>query len=156
MNSNLIQCGSRYFFGKMPNYQSDSNAFVQVIDHPDDDYRFTMSTNLYGRHLFKWVRHTPAELINYALTNPNAPAMQIGKFLVPKFCSEIGFTLSDLRQLEPLLNKLDNEHKYYKLIYNAYMANGDFILTDEQRQAAYEEWQKNEKNGAQPSKTPRT
>lgn len=154
MNSNLIQVGSRRFFGGLKDYQSDSNAFVQVIDAPKG-FSFVKETNLYGRHLFQWARLAPQEYVEYALKK-GAPE-QIGKFLVPEFCSEIGFTLSDLRQLEPLLDKLDEEHKYYRLIYNAYMANGDFTLTDEQRQAAYEEWRRNEKRAkekaTQPTKT---
>jgi hypothetical protein len=63
--------------------------------------------------------------------------MAIGKFLVPEFNKEIGFTIDHLKQLFPLVSKLDNKHLYEKVIYNAYIENGDFILNDEQLNAAY-------------------
>lgn len=63
--------------------------------------------------------------------------MVIGKFLVPEFCKEIGFTVSDLERLRPLIAKLDDKHKYEEVIFNSYLQNGDFILTSEQRDAAY-------------------
>ena len=66
--------------------------------------------------------------------------MVIGKFLVPEFCAEIGFTIEDLPRLEPLLAKLDEKHKYEEIIYNAYIENNAFVLTDEQRAAAYESY----------------
>ena len=66
--------------------------------------------------------------------------MVIGKFLVPEFCNEIGFSIEDLRELVPLIEKLDKKHKYEEIIFNAYLENGAFILTDEQRAAAYKSY----------------
>lgn len=36
--------------------------------------------------------------------------------------------------------RLDERHRYEKTIYNAYIENGSFYLTDEQRRKAYDEY----------------
>lgn len=63
--------------------------------------------------------------------------MEIGKFLIPDFIKEIGFTIEHLKQLKPLVDNLDDKHKYEKVIFDSYILNNDFILNDEQLQNAY-------------------
>ena len=58
--------------------------------------------------------------------------MQLGKFLVPTFVEAIGFTIEDLKKLQPLADNLDDKRKYEKVIYDSYIQNNDFALTDEQ------------------------
>lgn len=76
------------------------------------------------------------EFISITLSN-NTP-MEIGKFLVPEFINEMNITIENLKQLEPLVSRLDDMHKYEKIIYDAYIENNDFYLTDEQLKDAYE------------------
>lgn len=71
--------------------------------------------------------------------------MQLGKFLVPTFIEAIGFTIDDLKKLQPLLDNLDDKHKYEKVIYNTYIQNNDFTLTDEQLQKAYLKYKHNKR-----------
>ncbi len=66
--------------------------------------------------------------------------MQLGKFLVPGFVQEIGFTIEHLKALKPLAEKLDERHRYEKVIYDSYIENGSFELTEEQRSKAYEQY----------------
>lgn len=71
--------------------------------------------------------------------------MQLGKFLIPTFIEAIGFTIEDLKKLQPLADNLDDKHKYEKVIYDSYIQNNDFILTDEQLQKAYLEYKHNKR-----------
>ena len=71
--------------------------------------------------------------------------MKAGKFLVPDFCKHIGFTIEDLKKLKPYFYNMDDKHKYEKLIYDAYLENNDFVLTDKQRDSAYQEYRKERK-----------
>ena len=64
--------------------------------------------------------------------------MSVGKWLVPEFCEEVGFGVDDLPKLQPLIDCLDERHMYEKIIYEAYLENKSFTLTDEQRKKAYE------------------
>ena len=68
--------------------------------------------------------------------------MTLGKFLVPEFCKEIGFTIEDLPRLRHLVEILDPKHSYEKLIYDFYLENGEMILTKNQLQIVYEEYKK--------------
>ena len=68
--------------------------------------------------------------------------MRCGKFMVPEFAEYIGFTIHDLPRIKPILDKIDPRHRYYLSIYNSYMKNGKFELTDKQRSIAYEEYRK--------------
>lgn len=71
----------------------------------------------------------------------NVP-MRVGKFLIPEFCEFIGFTVDDLKTFDAIFNKMDDKHKYEKIIYESYLENNDFTLTDEQRLKAYNEYKK--------------
>ena len=58
-------------------------------------------------------------------------------FLIPEFNKQISFTIEDLPKIKPLIDNLDEKHKYEEIIYNAYIENKSFTLTEEQRDAAY-------------------
>lgn len=64
--------------------------------------------------------------------------MKAGKFLVPEFANYIGLTIDDLKILEPMFRNMDEKHKYEEVIYDAYVSNNAFILTNEQRKKAFE------------------
>ena len=51
-------------------------------------------------------------------------------------------TVDDLTQLDELFNKLDDKHKYEKIIYEAYKENCSFTLSEEQLSNAYAEYKK--------------
>lgn len=61
----------------------------------------------------------------------------LGKFLVPSFVKEIGFTIEQLKELRHLRDSLDEKHRYEKYIYDCYIENDDFVLSDEQLKEAY-------------------
>ena len=76
--------------------------------------------------------------IRYFLGKPNG--MCICFFLTPEVAKEINLTIEDLPRLAPILKKLDSKHKYLEIIYNAYLENGSFTLTQEQRDEAYKSY----------------
>ncbi len=87
--------------------------------------------------MFEWRAASADELIAYALDHPK-PAMQIIKFLSPDFAAHIGLSIVQLQRLKPLVDALDPKHRYAAVIYDSYIENGDFTLTDSQREAAYQ------------------
>ena len=46
--------------------------------------------------------------------------------------------IEDLKLFEDSFKRIDDKHKYEKVIYDAYIENGDFVLTEEQRNKAYQ------------------
>jgi hypothetical protein len=135
----MILIGSTYFFQEIEGFVSKDIDHIELVDNPKDFKNCWQMTGR-GRCLFKWRRMPPDEFI--AVSLEYKLPMAIGKFLVPEFNNEIGFTINHLKKLQPLVDNLDDRHKYEKVIYDSYIANNDFILTDDQLNEAYKEYLK--------------
>ena len=135
-----ILAGSCRFFNGIEGFEPKDRDYIRLqMTGNGYDYIRQIST---GRTCyFDVVVRPKEEMIAYALSG-NGPAMQAGKFLVPEFADYIGLTIEDLRQLKPLVDSLDGRHAYEKVIYDAYLANGSFTLTDDQLAQAYESYRK--------------
>lgn len=134
MQNNDILTGSAAWFSTIPGFKPSDYDYVRLVDKPIR-FQFVRQTHGPKGCLFEWKRMAPQDYINYALNR--GPAMQLGKFLTPEFVNEIGFTIEHLKQLQPLVDNLDPKHSYQKIIFDSYVLNNDFILTQEQLQQAY-------------------
>lgn len=134
---NKILMGSQYFFSCYDDFKSKDIDEIQIIE--TDEFKQVRQITGQGRCLFQMKKHDSKEdYIEWALKSNIG--MVIGKFLVPEFCAEIGFTIEDLPRLALLLDRLDDGHLYEKIIYYSYLENGSFTLTDEQRDRAYKSY----------------
>lgn len=134
---NKILIGSTYFFACYDDFKAKDIDELQIIE--TDEFSQIRQITGQGRCLFLMKRHhTKEEYINWAIKSN--VGMVIGKFLIPEFCAEIEFTIEDLPRLASLLNKLDDKHKYEEIIFNSYLKNGSFTLSDEQREQAYKSY----------------
>lgn len=134
-----IIVGSKAFFNDIKDFKSKDTDRVVLVDNPVG-FKFVRQTSGSGKCLFEWKRMSAEQFLEYTLKT-RLP-MSVGKFLVKEFCDEIGFTFEHLKQLAPIFEKLDEKHQYEKMIFEAYMENGDFTLTEEQRLKAYENYKK--------------
>lgn len=129
--------GSQYFFSCYDDFASKDVDEIQIIE--TDEFAQVRQITGQGRCLFQLKRQPIKDAyINWALQSQIG--MVVGKFLIPEFCAEIGFTIADLPKLAALIDKLDDKHKYEEIIYNSYIENGSFTLTDEQRERAYKSY----------------
>jgi hypothetical protein len=134
---NKILIGSQYFFSGYDDFVSKDIDEIQIID--TNEFSQMRQITGQGRCLFLMKRHSSKEdYINWALKSQIG--MVLGKFLVPEFCAAIGFSVADLSKLLPLIGKLDDKHKYEEIIFNSYIQNGVFALTQEQRNEAYQSY----------------
>ena len=134
-----ILIGSKYFFSCYPDFKSKDIDELEIIETTEFSQMRQITGQ--GKCLFQMKKHTSKEdYIEWAIKSNIG--MVIGKFLVPEFCNQIGFTVEDLPRLKVLINRLDDLHKYEEIIYNSYLENGSFTLTDEQRDKAYAEYRK--------------
>ena len=131
--------GSTYFFKDIEDFKPKDIDTLELVDNPKD-FKYSYQLTGHGKCIFKWKKMSPIEFIQISLSN-NCP-MELGKFLIPEFCKEIGFTIDDLKQLQTLRDTLDDKHKYEAIIFDAYVDNDDFYLTDEQLNNAYQEYKK--------------
>lgn len=126
--------GSTYFFNELPGFVPGDEDRIEIID--TNEFKQVRQITGKGKCIFLLKRHdNKQDYIDWALKS--RIGMVIGKFLIPEFCAEIGFTIDDLPLLKPLIDKLDEKHKYEEIIYNSYLENDSFSLTDEQRDRAY-------------------
>ena len=129
-----ILMGSQYFFSCYDDFQSKDIDEIEIIDTNEFSQVHQLSGQ--GRCLFQMKKHnSKQDYIDWALKSQ--VGMVIGKFLIPEFCKEIDFTIEDLLELAPLLERLDDRHKYEEIIYNSYLKNNSFTLTPDQRNGAY-------------------
>jgi hypothetical protein len=126
--------GSNVFFKDIKGFNSKDIDILELVDNPTG-FKYQRQFRFKDKCVFQWKRMSPKKFIEVTLQN-NTP-MEMGKFLVPEFNKEIGFTINHLKKLQPLVDNLDDHHKYEKVIYDSYIANNDFTLTEDQLNEAY-------------------
>ncbi len=132
-----ITIGSRAFFEGMPDFQSKDIDTLILTDTPKGFTNYRQSS-MSGRCTIEWAAKPKEDFIAYALRE-KACGLEFGKFLVPEFATELGLTIEDITTLYDFYkSKIDQRHSYQHDIYNAYVKNNAFTLTDEQRLVAYE------------------
>jgi hypothetical protein len=126
--------GSRAFFSGIDGFIPKDTDVLEFIEVPIG-FRTVRQIKFVDKCVFQW-RHMPIrELIEETLKR--GIPMEIGKFLVPEFINTFNLSIDDLKKLQPLVDRLDDAHKYEAIIYNAYIENNDFYLTQSQLNAAY-------------------
>lgn len=131
--------GSKYFFNKFDDYNSKDTDWVIIEDNPQH-YTNTMTMRGRGEDLMFFKNRSKQEFINMTLSS-NLP-MVVGKFLIPEFNEYIGFTIDDLILFDHQFNKIDDKHLYEKYIYECYLVNKKFTLTESQLEEAYKIYKK--------------
>ena len=126
--------GSTYFFKDFEDFESKDIDYVITELFPKH-YSNTMTIRGNGVDYMYFRRRSKHEFIRMSL-NSNLP-MVVGKFLIPEFNNYLKFTIEDLKVLEPQFRKMDKEHLYETYIYDCYIANGEFKLTQDQLNEAY-------------------
>lgn len=128
--------GSNAFFSCYEDFKPKDRDFVVLNDSPKG-YKNFRQISTSGMCMFE-LRHMSAdEMIEYTLKQDKTP-MAICKFLCTDFVEYMGITIEQIKLLQPLVEILDKKHIYLRSIYDSYIQNGDFFLTDEQRMNAYE------------------
>ena len=126
--------GSNVFFKDIEGFTSKDTDILEFVDNPTD-FKNVRQFKFPNKCVFQWRKMSINELIDMTLSR-NFP-MEIGKFLVPEFIKEFKLSIDDLKRLEPIIAKLDDKHKYEEVIYNSYIKNNAFYLTDKQLKNAY-------------------
>lgn len=138
-----IIVGSKYFFKGIKGFMPKDIDKVVIIDKPKT-FKHQYRINAGCQDTIYVARENKYSMLSYVLNY--APKLAFGRFLVPEFCKEFDITLEDLKILEPMLETIDDKHKYFQVIYDAYKKNNSMTLTEEQRNDAYEVYKKYRKS----------
>lgn len=133
--------GSKVFFSQFEDFVAMDTDILIIDDNPEYDTISYMENDI---HYVRW-RNMPKELFieahKYCYNGK-----WIQKFLCPEFAEWLGITIDDLKEMKFCIDHLDEQHGYVKVIYDSYIENNEFRLTDEQRLAAYEVYKKERMN----------
>ena len=138
--SKTIKVGSSVFFGGMEGYRIKDVDEIAIQDKWLPNGINVLNFKKGKKDVFLWSPLSKKQFIEDAVTC--GVPMRVGKFIVPEFCKHIGFEVGDYRLLYDVFDRLDERHAYEKVIMESYVKNGSFVLTDRQREAAYEIYKK--------------
>lgn len=138
-----IRIGSTAFFNSFSDFKSKDIDELCIISSPINNKKTGYCLKAHKKDIILYPELTKEEFIDADLKVNDA--LKIGKYLVPEFAEYIGLTIEDLYKLKPLVDKLDKRHIYEKSIYDSYINNNSFILTNEQLDTVYQIY-KNNKN----------
>lgn len=132
--------GSFAFFKDMPGYALHDLDYVIISDEMFNDYHhlYLIKDNV-ACDIFYWKVHEIEWYVKSLLRDNSFPLYAV-TFLVPAIAKEVGMTIEHLKMLKPVIDRLDEvgpKYAYYKDIYNAYVENNGFFMTDEQLRRAY-------------------
>ena len=129
--------GSNYFFSSFPDYQPNDKDILIILENelPAPCLHFRQD----NEDIFLYSNMSKEEWIQNTFEDP----IKVGKWLIPEFCKIVGLEVNELSMFDDLFNKLDDKHRYEKIIYNAYLENGSFTLNEEQLNNAYNEYKLN-------------
>lgn len=135
-----IITGSAYFFSSMPGFSPKDKDYVSYQEHPVK-FKLLRQITKPGMDLFIYNKDLTFEEHARYLTarDSKVPPMSLCNYLNNDFIKMFfgSITIEQLKQLQPLVDKMDWKHRYLVMIYNFYIENNSFTLTDEQRLEAY-------------------
>lgn len=126
--------GSNVFFKDIEGFNSKDTDILELVDNPAD-FRYLRQFRFKDKCVFQW-RNMPVDEFIDAELLMNVP-MSVCKFLCPEFIRLKGVTIEHLKRLQPLVDNMDEKHMYLKTIYDFYIANNDFTLSEQQLNEAY-------------------
>ena len=136
-----FKIGSSIFFSEYDDYEIKDIDYVAIMDIFPFPNKIMVKIKIGNDDIFMYKPDISKQEFIDEIYNTQVP-MIVGKFLCPEFCKYINFSISDLKHLERFFNDLDEKHQYEKIIYDAYIENNEFKLTNEQRYKAYQEYKK--------------
>ena len=133
-----IIIGSRAFFSGMKGYKPKDRDELCIMDSWFPKKTNVLNMKINGKDVFFFKNMTKEEFIQDV--RDSGVSMRAGKFLVPEFAEFIGLTIEDLKSMSDLFRHFDLFHQYEEIIYDFYIENNGFFLTDEQREIAYNKY----------------
>ena len=126
--------------------KSDGNSLCRKVLNALKNEKLLTARNGHGQLPPDFCSTTYGIMFDALRVNDTEFISEKGKYINNKFARErkmekelkqLGMDIDDLERLRPLSEKLDEKHLYEKVIYDAYIENGCWGLTDEQRMEAY-------------------
>jgi hypothetical protein len=138
-----IEVGSKAFFSSFDDFKPKDGDVMIIMDNPPRGKTYQV-IRMRNTDYFIYKKMSKNDFIHFCITMKQQP-MRAGMFLVPEFVEAMGVTIDDLVLLQNVFYHIDDKHSYEKLIYDYYIKNNGFYLTEEQLKAAYDEYKSKRK-----------
>ena len=135
----IFVTGSQIFFSDYKDYKPKDIDKIEIVEN-SNGWSFRQLT-VKNQCIFQ-IKKQDSVSDYIQIAKLEGVGIALGEFLAPEFAKYIGLTVSDLQKLDYLISKLDKLHQYQKIIWESYIENNAFILTDKQRLKAYNEYKK--------------
>ncbi len=132
--NNRILVGSRAFFSGIEGFKTDNRNFIKLVTNKAA-LQVESKLSIHSNITYRMLREHATLMVDKAVESNNA--LLLGNFLVPQVAKEIGLTIQHLKDLLPLADSLPAKLAYQSIILQAYIENGSFSLSAEQRANAY-------------------
>lgn len=137
--------GSSYFFESFPDYKEKDRDELCIMDRFPFKNTNVLNMKKDGVDVF-FFRDMDKEGFVEDTIKSGVP-MRAGKFLNREFAEDyLKMSVRDLGALDSVFRNMDGKHTYETVIYEAYVANNGFYLTEEQLKSAYDEYKKSRPN----------
>lgn len=136
-----ILIGSSAFFKEYNDFNPHDVDYVLFKDCPQL-YKIFAHIITKSEDIFAYKQMSKEEFIEYELEHCKKAKMAIGKLLVPELIKYMNITIDDLKKFKFAIDEIQEKHSYEKIIYDSYIENNDFYLTQDQRDKAYQEYKK--------------
>ena len=136
-----ILIGSSVFFNEYNDFIPHDIDYVLFEEHPQL-YKTFAYIKTKTEDIFAYKQMSKDEFLQYELKHCKKAKMAVGKLLVPELVKYMNITIDDLKKFKFAIDEIQEKHSYEKIIYDAFIKNNDFILTQEQRDKAYQEYKK--------------
>lgn len=148
-SDDMLLVGSDYFFHDCEGYIPHDYDYIILIDKANSSYKPSFDSkdtlHIYSSHTkcdkTFYYRYEKQDFID-DIVNGIVPKYFLNEFLIPEVNEAIGFEFSELHALNYLFDELDDKHKYLKIIYDSYIENDEYYLSDSQRELAFNEYKK--------------
>lgn len=134
--------GSRAIFSGYKDFDDITTDYdYLIIEDAPEGYDIESDDKGDGvNHYIRWRNMAKEDLLDYHRGCYKGTFIQ--KFLVPEYAEYLNLTIDELKSIGHLVNFLDKYHTYEKIVYESYVENNGFFMTDEQKERAYQEYKK--------------
>ena len=133
--------GSSYFFKDFDDYKETDHDELCIMDRFPFNHTNVLNMKKDGMDIFLFRDMDKDGFIEDTIKS--GVPMRAGKFLNKEFSQDhLNMTVQDLKTLDSVFKSMDGKHSYETVIYEAYIANNGFYLTNEQLDAAYAEYKR--------------
>ena len=137
-----IQVGSRAFFSDYEDFQPADNDILELNSEQYEDYYSTRENDV---HIFHYKYTNKEQFLEFEFKHIEESPLAVCAFVVPEVAEFLELTLEELFMFEYYFKKINRRHLYVKYIYDCYMENRAFSLTQEQKDFAYNLYNENRK-----------